>query len=119
MRLLSLIPQRLLAACCGALLLAACAHGVVTQRPTDVADSSPLRGAHGPGTYAFVEAIRDYARPHDVPVPFHHLVDWHGGTDPVVLLLSAGGDLACAITPLEAMQVVLRHPYRCRWRPAR
>ena len=119
MRLLSFITQRLLAACCGALLLAACAHGIATQRPTDVTESRPLRTAGGPGTYAFVEAIWDYVRPRDVPLAFQHLVDWHGGTDRVVLLLSAGVQLACAITPVEAVQVILRRPYRCRWRSAR
>jgi hypothetical protein len=124
MRLLSFITQRLLAASCAAPLLAACAHGVATHaadiaRPTDVAESPPLRTADGPGTYAFVEAIWDYRTPRDVPAAFRHVVDWHGGTDRVVLLLSAGGQLACAITPVEAVEVSVGRPYRCRWRSAR
>ena len=119
MRLLSCITQRLLAASCAAPLLAACANGVATQRPTDITESRPLRTAGGPGTYAFVEAIWDYLTPRDVPAAFRHVVDWHGGTDRVVLLLSAGGQLACAITPVEAVQVRVGRPYRCRWRAAR
>ena len=119
MRLLSFITHRLLAASCAAPLLAACAHGFVTQRPTTVTESPPLRTAGGPPTSEPVEAIWDYVRPRDVPLAFQHLVDWHGGTDPVVLLVSARGQRACAITPLEAVQVILRHPYRCRWRSAR
>lgn len=119
MRLLSFITERMLAACCGALLLAACAGGIVTQRPPDLADSFPLRGALGPATSEPVGEIWDYQRPRDVPRAFQHLVDWHGGTDPVVLLFSARGRRACAITPREAVQVILGRLYRCRWRPAR
>jgi hypothetical protein len=119
MRLFSFITERLHAACSGGLLLAACAPGVVTQRHTHVAESPLLRTADGPATSAFVEAIWDYRTPRDVPAAFRHVVDWHGGTGPVVLLLSAGGQLACAITPVEAVQVIVGRPYRCRWRAAR
>lgn len=97
--------QKLLAAC-AAPLLVACAHGLGAP-PT-----APL------GHSEFVEAIRDY-KPRDVPAAFQHLVDWHAGTEPVVLVFTAGGRRACAITPHEATRVVLRRPFRCRWSAAR
>ena len=59
---------------CGPLLLAACARTVAT------------RPASAPGTSEFVEAMRDYGNPRDVPAPFQYLVNWHAGTGPVVLL---------------------------------
>jgi hypothetical protein len=66
-----------------------------------------------------VEAIQDYEVPRNVPAPFQHLVEWHAGTGPVVLLLTQGGQRACAITPVEAARVTINRRYDCRWSAAR
>ncbi|MBI2071827.1 MAG: hypothetical protein HYT81_02115 [Gemmatimonadetes bacterium] len=113
----------LLAACCGPVLLAACAW--LATRPangpgsSDLAEAVATAPADVPVSSGFVEAIRDYAKPRDVPAAFQHLVDWHAGLDPVVLLFTAGGRRACAIPAREATRVVPRQPYRCRWSAAR
>lgn len=99
--------RTLLGICCGPLLLAACVRPVATP---PVSASAPS---------ALVEAIWDYADPHDVPAPFQHLVEWHSGTGPVVLLITAGGRRACAISAQEATGVLIHKPYRCRWSAAR
>lgn len=99
--------RKMLAVCCGPLLLAACARVVATPA-ADASDPSD-----------FVDAVRDYAKPQDIPASFQHLVDWHVGIQPVVLLLAAGGRRACAVTPMEASRVIIGQPYRCRWSGAR
>lgn len=104
------------AACCHALLLAACAHSA--DQLYQFTPSTAVRPSDAPGTYEYVEAIRDYGKPRDVPARFQHLVDWHAGMGPVVLLFTAGGRRVCAIPPAEAWRVVVHKPYRCRWSAA-
>jgi hypothetical protein len=71
-----------------------------------------------PRSSEFVEAIRDYAKPRDVPAAFQHLVDWHAGSGHVVLLIGVGGRRACAVSPEEATRVIAGQRYRCSWRGA-
>jgi len=114
----------LFTAWCGPLLLAGCAR-TVAKGPASAPGSSDLaeivttRPADYPGTSEFVEAMRDYGNPRDVPAPFQYLVNWHAGTGPVVLLFTAGARRACALTPLEAGRVLVRQYYTCRWSAAR
>jgi len=71
--------------------------------------------ATAPGAFAVVVGLRDYATAHDVPAAWQHLVDWHAGAEPVVLLFSAGGR-ACAVTPWQAARVVTGQRYSCIWK---
>lgn len=70
------------------------------------------------GTPDIVRSYGDFISPRAVPGQWQHLVDWHAGTDPVVLLFSASGR-ACAITQWQAYDVTIGHPFRCAWRVAR
>lgn len=109
--------RKLFVACCGLLLSAACAHSA--DETYEFTPSTAVRPSDAPGTYEYVEAIRDYSKPRDVPAAFQHLVEWHAGTGPVVLLFTAAGRRACAVQPTEAWKVVIHKPYRCRWTAAR
>ncbi len=71
--------------------------------------------ATAPGTFAVVVGLRDYANAHAVPAPWQHLVEWHAGTEPVVLILSASGR-GCAVTPWQAARVVIGQRYSCVWK---
>ncbi len=65
-------------------------------------------------TSDIVRDVDDFVVPHAVPDHWRHLVDWHSGSSPVVLLFSMGGR-ACAISQWQAHDVNLGRPFRCNW----
>lgn len=102
--------RKLFAICFGVSLLGACGRAPAPE---------PEAPRAGPTSSSIVEEVRNYANPRNIPARFRHLIDWHAGTDAVVLLLAEGGRRGCVIDPDDASDVIIGQSYRCRWSSAR